>query len=53
MIQIFKLTSFLCARDLNFVWIGGSVLGLLLSQGAEWKIQIESQHKEWKNMTQK
>ena len=30
-----------------------SVLGLLLGQGAEWKIQTESQHKEWKNMTQK
>ena len=30
-----------------------SILGLLLGQGAEWKIQTESQHKEWKNMTQK
>ena len=29
-----------------------SVLGLPLGQGAEWKIQTESQHKEWKNMTQ-
>ena len=27
-----------------------SVLGLLLSQGAEWKIQFEKQHKEWKNI---
>ena len=25
-----------------------SVLGLLLGQGAEWKIHTESQHKEWK-----
>ena len=30
-----------------------SVLGLLLGQGAEWKIQAESQHKEWENMIQK
>ena len=28
-----------------------SVLGLLLGQGTEWKIQIESQHKKWTNMT--
>ena len=33
--------------------LGCSVLGLLLGQGAEWKIQTESQHKEWKNMTPK
>ena len=25
-----------------------SVLGLLLSQGTEWKIQTVNQHKEWK-----
>ena len=31
----------------------GSVLGLLLGQGAEWKIQTGSQHKEWINMTPK
>ena len=30
-----------------------NVLGLFLGQGAEWKIQTESQHKEWKTMTQK
>ena len=30
-----------------------SVLGLLLGQSADWKIQTESQHKEWKNMIQK
>ena len=30
---------------------GISVLGLLLGQGAEWKIQTGSQHKECKNMT--
>ena len=29
-----------------------SVLRLPLRQGAEWKIQTESQHTEWKNITQ-
>ena len=28
--------------------VGNSAPRLLLSQGAEWKIQTESQHKEWK-----
>ena len=28
-----------------------SVLGLLLSQGAEWKIQTANKRKEWKNWT--
>ena len=47
--------NYLVFRDVPaWIWVASSknsALGLLFGQGAEWKIQTENHHKEWKNMS--